>query len=289
MLLLAAKGKMIACSSKCILTYTAVDDNLDILRGDQDIVHQAARDLGKSFRCEDSVESFFSEREEADAEADMDARVLDTLVADEACLTRGGVVDPASFAPMCSESSDFNTMLEQARVILANDPAKMKEADTDPRFLRDGPVHQELVRLAVAQAQRPPDPLKHYSMSNGGVVHLFSVGPPGMGLQYMYQFLRAALLGPLPTLSGDGPTFFAPCLYDVWVPCPQSEGGLYNPLDHPLVLAAMQQRIIRQEASRKLKDRDFDFHLLAQVQPAPPVWTTPLTVDQMEWALDHIG
>jgi hypothetical protein len=70
MLLLAAKGKMIACSSKCILTYTAVDDNLDILRGDQDIVHQAARDLGKSFRCEDSVESFFSEREEADAEAD---------------------------------------------------------------------------------------------------------------------------------------------------------------------------------------------------------------------------
>jgi len=252
-MVLAKKGKLVVCSSRCVCTYILESDTLRIVAGEPDTVRQVARNAGVEFEESlDDIEALFAGDGVDDADAS-EADFVRALQREEAESIKGAEVDFA----FLDQYVDVRTFLQQARVILANDYEALCAVDTDPRFMKDGAAHQELVQMAVAQAQRPCNPLLRYSISNGAHCCVFSIRAPGISLRYMYAILQPVLAAPLPTLSGDGPTYLAPRMYDLCVPLPG--GGSYNPLDHPLVLAAMQQRILREEVSRRQTGKGFDF------------------------------
>jgi hypothetical protein len=113
----------------------------------------------------------------------------------------------------------------------------------------------------------------------------------GIGLRFLFGSLAALLQGNLPTLEGNGPGYLVPCLYNIQVPT--VGGGFFNPLDHPVVLAATQQRIIVEETFKMISQADREREGIRTSEDVgigvPIVLDRPLSCGEMQALLGQMG
>lgn len=188
-------------------------------------------------------------------------------------------------------SAAERAMLHYTCVILVHSKEELTAVDPDPVFGPGGPAHKELIRLAVEQSKRPYHPDVRFVMENGASCSLCSLPSHGIGLRFLFGSLAALLQGNLPTLEGNGPGYLVPCLYNIQVPT--VGGGFFNPLDHPVVLAATQQRIIVEETFKMISQADREREGIRTSEDlgigVPIVLDRPLSCGEMQALLGQMG